>query len=165
MCLGGGLHFSERALRIFPKETPLAAFALSDPYGLAASVAIAPQFDLFYTQDPQTLPDYALRHIAAQRCDPATDPELYRPERAAPECDILYYGKWTPYRDGLVAALARALSRARARVRGRDAVERSGAAAARHARRAARRAQPLPPRARDGPSRRRPGTLPRASSA
>ena len=105
-CLGGGLHFSEKALRIFPKETPLAAFALSDPYGLAASVAIAPSFDLFYTQDPQTLPDYALRHISAKRCDPATDPELYRPERATPECDILYYGKWTPYRDGLVASLA-----------------------------------------------------------
>jgi len=107
VCLGGALHFSERALRIFPKETPLAAFALSDPYGLAASIAIAPQFDLFYTQDPQTLPDYALRHIAAKRCDPATDPELYASERGAvPECDILYYGKWTPYRDSLVAALA-----------------------------------------------------------
>jgi hypothetical protein len=107
VCLGGALHFSERALRIFPGGTPLAAFALSDPYGLAASVAIAPQFDLFYTQDPQTLPDYALRHIAAKRCDPATDPELYAPERGAvPECDILYYGKWTPYRDGLVTALA-----------------------------------------------------------
>ena len=24
----------------------------------------------------------------------------------APECDIVYYGKWTAYRDGLVAALA-----------------------------------------------------------
>ena len=61
VCLGGGLHFSERTLRSFPKETVLAGFALSDPYGLEASFAIAPQFDLFYTQDPQTLPDYALR--------------------------------------------------------------------------------------------------------
>jgi hypothetical protein len=108
VCLGGGLYFSERALRVFPRDTPLAGFALSDPYGLAASVAIAPSFDLFYTQDPQTLPDYRLRHIEARRCDPATDPELYRPERAAPECDILYYGKWTPYRDGLLASLASA---------------------------------------------------------
>src|SRR5262249_49540249 len=33
-CLGGGLYFSERALRVFPRDTPLAAFALSDPYGL-----------------------------------------------------------------------------------------------------------------------------------
>jgi hypothetical protein len=106
VCLGGALHFSPRARRIFPRETALAAFALSDPYGLAASIAIAPEFDLVYTQDPQTLPDYAARRIAARRCDPATDPELYAPERAAPECDILYYGKWTPYRDALVAALA-----------------------------------------------------------
>jgi hypothetical protein len=107
VCLGGALHLSERARRMFPKETVLAGFALSDPYGLAASIAIAPQFDLFYTQDPQTLPDYALRRIAARRCDPATDPELYFPERgASPDCDVLYYGKWTPYRDGLVAALA-----------------------------------------------------------
>jgi hypothetical protein len=106
VCLGGALHFSERALRSIPRDTPIAGFALSDPYGLAASVAIAPRFDLFYTQDPQTLPDYALRHIEARRCDLATDPELYRPERAVAECDILYYGKWTPYRDGLVTALA-----------------------------------------------------------
>jgi hypothetical protein len=105
VCLGGALHFSTRGLRIFPRETALAAFALSDPYGLAASIAIAPQFDLFYTQDPRTLPDYALRGIAAKRCDPATDPELYFPERVASECDILYYGKWTAYRDALVAAL------------------------------------------------------------
>lgn len=107
VCLGGALFFSERARRMFPKETVLAGFALSDPYGLAASIAIAPQFDLFYTQDPQTLPDYALRRIAARRCDPATDPELYFPERgASSECDVLYYGKWTPYRDRLVAALS-----------------------------------------------------------
>ncbi len=106
VCLGGALHFSTRALRIFPRETPLAAFALSDPYGLAASIAIAPQFDLFYTQDPRTLPDYALRRIPVKRCDPATDPELYFPERVAPECDILYYGKWTAYRNALVSALA-----------------------------------------------------------
>jgi len=106
VCLGGALHFSERARRMFPATTPLAAFALSDPYGLAASIAIAPEFDLFYTQDPQTLPDYALRRVKARRCDPATDPELYFPERAAPECDVLYYGKWTAYRDGLVSALS-----------------------------------------------------------
>ncbi len=106
VCLGGALHFSQRALRIFPRETVLAAFALSDPYGLAASIAIAPQFDLFYTQDARTLPDYALRRIAAKRCDPATDPDLYFSERVAPECDILYYGKWTAYRDALVSALS-----------------------------------------------------------
>ena len=106
VCLGGGLHLSKHARRMFPRYTAFAAFALSDPYGLEASFAIAPEFDFFYTQDPQTLPDYAGRGIAAQRCDPATDPELYRPLKAAPECDILYYGKWTPYRNDLVEALA-----------------------------------------------------------
>jgi spore maturation protein CgeB len=105
VCLGGALHFSEKARRVFTAETCLAGFALSDPYGLAASLAIAPGFDLFYTQDPQTLPDYAALGIAARRCDPATDPELYRPMHVEPDCDVLYYGKWTPHRDGLVKTL------------------------------------------------------------
>jgi spore maturation protein CgeB len=91
---------------MFPSHTLFAGFALSDPYGLEASLAIAPEFDLFYTQDPQTLPAYAARGIAARRCDPATDPELYRPVKTAPACDILYYGKWTPYRNDLLEALA-----------------------------------------------------------
>jgi glycosyltransferase involved in cell wall biosynthesis len=106
VCLGGALHFSEKALRLFPRETCLAGFALSDPLGLEASLEIAPRFDLFYTQDPQTLPDYAAQGIEARRCDPATDPELYHPMRAEPECDILYYGKWTAYRDALLASLS-----------------------------------------------------------
>ena len=109
VCLGGALHFSKRALRTFSRQTALAGFALSDPYGLPASLEIAPEFDLFYTQDPQTLADYEALDIRARRCDPATDPELYRPLRAAPECDVLYYGKWTPYRDGLLAALSERL--------------------------------------------------------
>ncbi|HEY3204474.1 MAG TPA: glycosyltransferase [Thermoanaerobaculia bacterium] len=106
VCLGGALHFSKRALRIFAKETVLAGFALSDPYGLPASLMIAPQFDLFYTQDWQTVTDYAALDIRVRRCDPATDPELYRPMRLEPDCDILYYGKWTPQRNDLVAALS-----------------------------------------------------------
>ncbi|HEY1251562.1 MAG TPA: glycosyltransferase [Thermoanaerobaculia bacterium] len=117
VCLGGALHFSKRALRGFSRLTALAGFALSDPYGLRASLQIAPEFDLFYTQDAQTLGDYAAAGIRAKRCDPATDPELYRPARPAHardafDCDVLYYGKWTPYRDALVSALA-----ARLRVR------------------------------------------------
>ena len=106
VCLGGALHLSGRARRMFPSHTVFAGFALSDPYGLEASLAIAPEFDLFYTQDPQTLPAYASKGIAARRCDPATDPDLYRPIKAAPACDILYYGKWTPYRNDLVEALS-----------------------------------------------------------
>ena len=94
-------------MRIFPRETPLVAFALSDPYGLAASIAIAPEFDLFYTQDPRTLSDYALRrHRARSGATRPPIPSSTVPSASAPECDIVYYGKWTAYRDGLVTALA-----------------------------------------------------------
>jgi hypothetical protein len=111
VCLGGALHFSERSLReLRNRHVLLAGFALSDPYGLAASLRIAREFDLFYTQDAQTLPEYQRVGVAAGRCDPATDPELYRPDpgrsRRDPDCDVLYYGKWTPYRDAVVIALA-----------------------------------------------------------
>jgi Glycosyl transferases group 1 len=106
VCLGGALHLSARARRMFPGDTVFAGFALSDPGGLEASLSIAPEFDLFYTSDAQTLPAYAARGIAAKRCGPATDPELYRPLKAAPECEVLYYGKWTPYRNDLLEALA-----------------------------------------------------------
>ena len=109
VCLGGALHFSKRVLRTFSRHTVLAGFALSDPYGLPASMQIAPQFDLFYTQHAQTLGDYGALDIRAKRCDPATDPELYRPMRVPPQCDVLYYGKWTPYRDRLLTALSKDL--------------------------------------------------------
>ena len=105
-CLGGALHLSARARRMFPSTTVFAGFALSDPLAMEASLAIAPEFDLFYTQDPQTLPAYSSRGIEARRCDPATDPELYRPLRKPAEFDIVYYGKWTPYRNDLLEALA-----------------------------------------------------------
>jgi spore maturation protein CgeB len=105
VCLGGGLFFSESSRRLFPKQTVFAGIALSDPYGLTASLEIAARFDLFYTQDPQTLATYRQRSIGARRCDPATDPELYRPLNLEKSCDILYYGKWTPYRDGLLRRL------------------------------------------------------------
>src|SRR5262249_17783741 len=80
-CLGGALHSPERALReLRNRRIVTAGFALSDPYGLSASLRIAREFDLFYTQDPQTLPDYRSVGVEAGRSDPATDPELYRPE-------------------------------------------------------------------------------------
>lgn len=111
-CLGGALHFSERTLReLRNRRIVLAGFALSDPYGLRASLAIAREFDLFYTQDPQTLLDYRAAGVGAGVCEPGTDPELYRPDparsRRDPDCDVLYYGKWTPYRDAVLSALAR----------------------------------------------------------
>lgn len=106
VCLAGGIYLSKGSRRLFPKQTVFAGFALSDPLGLEASLEIAPEFDLYYTQDPQTLPDYHACGIAARRCDPATDPELYRPLEIEPVDDILFLGKWTPHRNETLRGLA-----------------------------------------------------------
>jgi spore maturation protein CgeB len=106
ICLAGGLYLAGSDRGLFPADAVFAGLALSDPYGLTASLEIAPGFDLFSTQDPQTLGAYWERGIAARRCDPAADPELYRPLDLEKDCDILYYGKWTPYRDELLRRLA-----------------------------------------------------------
>lgn len=107
VCLAGGLYLARESRRLFPEGTVFAGLALSDPLGLDASLDIAPEFDLYYTQDPQTLPTYAERGIAARRCDPATDPELYRPLGLEAEDDVLFLGKWTPHRDEVVRRLSR----------------------------------------------------------
>ncbi len=70
-------------------------------------MAIAPEFDLFYTQDPQTIPAYAENGISVRRCDLAIDPQLYYPETSELQCDVVFVGKWTAYRDALVRELAR----------------------------------------------------------
>ncbi|MBK9087581.1 MAG: glycosyltransferase [Holophagales bacterium] len=106
VCLAGGLYLARESRQLFPGATVFAGLALSDPLGLDASLDIAPEFDLYYTQDPQTLPSYVERGIAARRCDPATDPELYRPLGLPPEDDILFLGKWTPHRDEVVRRLS-----------------------------------------------------------
>lgn len=106
VCLAGGLYLSSASRRHFPDGTVFVGLALSDPLGLDASFEIAPEFDLYYTQDPQTLPFYAARGIEARRCDPATDPELYRPLDLPAEDDVLFLGKWTPHRDELVRRLS-----------------------------------------------------------
>jgi spore maturation protein CgeB len=107
VCLAGGLYLSAESRRLFDDRTVFVGLALSDPLGLDASFEIAPEFDLYYTQDPQTLPFYAARGIAARRCDPATDPGLYLPLDVPPEDDVLFLGKWTPQRDELVRQLSR----------------------------------------------------------
>lgn len=106
LCVGGALFVPPELRARFPPACTFAAIALSDPYGFDASTEIAPLFDLFYTQDPQTLPFYLAAGIDARRCDPATDPELYHPVDAGPPiCDVLYFGKWTPYRETVLRAL------------------------------------------------------------
>jgi len=106
LCVGGAIFITPAARACFPPETIFVGIALSDPLGLEASMAIAPEFDLFYTQDPQTIPAYAENGISARRCDLAIDPRLYYPETSELECDVVFVGKWTAYRDALIRELA-----------------------------------------------------------
>lgn len=107
VCLGGGLTFPAGIWDASPFKGVTVGIALSDPLGLAASLEIAPRFDLFYTQDPQTVPVYREHGVDVRRCDLAIDPSLIPPANHAPDCDVLYFGKWTHYRDEVVATLAR----------------------------------------------------------
>ena len=122
---------------------------------------IAPEFDLFYTQDPQTLGDYEALGIRARRCDPATDPELYRPMRVARRVrrPLLRQVDAVPRRARRGAR--RAASRAGPRVRGRAPLERADASPARHAGGALRGSERRAPGARDRAPRRRRGEVPR----
>ena len=105
VCLGGGLFIEDRYTAAL-SDAVAVGIALSDPLGLDASLEIAPRFDLFYTQDPGSLPSYRERGIGVLRCDLAVDPDLLTTPSASPEYDILYYGKWTPYRDQVLKLLA-----------------------------------------------------------
>lgn len=106
VCVGGGIHLAAESRALLPLSAIVAGFALSDPLGLSASLAIAPQFDLFYTQDPQSVRDYAERGIFVRRCDSATDGELYRPLGLPKTEDLVFFGKWTPLRGRTLEALA-----------------------------------------------------------
>jgi len=106
VCLAGGYFLPLESRALFPERTVFAGFALSDPLGLEISAKIAPEFDLFYTSDPQTVEIYRSRGLVVRRCDPATDPELYRPLGLPRETDILFLGKWTAHREGVLRALA-----------------------------------------------------------
>ncbi|MCG6963738.1 MAG: glycosyltransferase [Acidobacteria bacterium] len=106
VCLGGALTISETARRAFPPFTVFVGIALSDPLGISASVQIAPDFDLFYTQDPQTLPWYRSRGLTVRRCDHATDPNLFQPGGRDKRIDVIFVGKWSEYREDTLAGLA-----------------------------------------------------------
>ncbi len=110
VCLGGGIYVPPALRAALPPRAVYVGIALSDPQALTTSLAIAAHFDLFYTQDPQTLATYRRAGISARRCDLAVDAEEFRPLGAAKESDVVFVGKWTPYRDALVAALASRLA-------------------------------------------------------
>jgi hypothetical protein len=106
VCLGGALFLSSESRSFFDPTTVFVGIALSDPLGLDASIAIAPEFDLFYTQDPQTIPAYSEAGLDVKRCDLAVDAEIFRPIPGVPTCDVVFIGKWTPYRDHMLCLLA-----------------------------------------------------------
>lgn len=110
VCLGGGLYVSSEARRRFAPGTVFVGFAASDPLGLGASFEIAPQFDLFYTQDPHSVAAYRQRGLAVRDYLPAIDPHAFVPLVREKEWDVIFIGKWTPYRESLLSALAERFS-------------------------------------------------------
>ncbi len=107
VCAAGGLYVEDGDRALLGDGAVWAGLALSDPLGLEASLAIAPRFDLYYTQDPQAVAAYRERGIAVRRCDPAVDPESFPPAAREERWDVVFVGKWTPLRDRLVSALSR----------------------------------------------------------
>jgi hypothetical protein len=107
VCIGGGLFLDAGQRAAFPEGTVFVGVALSDPQALGASLEIAPEFDLFFTQDPGTLPQYRDRGIAVDRLDLAADPKVYAPLPIEKDRDVVFVGKWTSFRDRVVTALSR----------------------------------------------------------
>lgn len=106
VCLAGGTFLAPATRQVLPAAAVMVGIALSDPLGLAASLAIAPEFDLFYTQDPASVPAYEHAGIAVRRCDLAVDLEMFAPAAVEPDCDVVFYGKRTPYREEVLERLA-----------------------------------------------------------
>jgi spore maturation protein CgeB len=109
LCLGGGLFFSGEGRELWGQDCVTAGVALSDPLGIEASIAIAPHFDIYYTHDENSVVGYTERGIDVRFCAAATDPELYRPSGVERDVDLLFYGKWTPWRNELLTRLSRRL--------------------------------------------------------
>jgi spore maturation protein CgeB len=106
ICLAGALFVSAEARKLFGPDTVFMGFAASDPIGLAGSFAIAPEFDLFYTQDPHSVPVYRRKGLAVRAYLPAIDTGEFVPLEREKEWDVAFVGKWTAYRDALIRALS-----------------------------------------------------------
>lgn len=106
ICLAGALFVSAEARRQFRRDAVFMGFAASDPIGLSGSFAIAPDFDLFYTQDPHSVPAYERQGLAVRAYLPAIDVGQFVPLDRKKEWDVAFIGKWTAYRDDLLRALS-----------------------------------------------------------
>ncbi len=110
ICLGGALFLAQESRALFRAGTVFVGIALSDPLGLEASMAVAPEFDLFYTQDPQTITAYAEAGLDVRRCDLAVDTEIFHRVPCDLTCDVIFVGKWSAYRDRMLGSLAERFS-------------------------------------------------------
>lgn len=109
ICLGGSLYLSQAAKRFFP-DAVFVGIALSDPLALPGTLPIAKSFHLFYTQDPASLPVYQSQGVKVHRLDPAVDPETFPISPRKELWDVVFVGKFTPWRNQLLLTLARELS-------------------------------------------------------
>lgn len=106
ICLAGALFVSAEARALFGPDTVFMGFAASDPIGLSGSFAIAPEFDLFYTQDPHSVAAYRRQGLAVRDYLPAIDTGEFVPLERGKEWDVAFIGKWTAYRDALLRTLS-----------------------------------------------------------
>ena len=130
-----------RVADLSARRRALVGYALSDPLrsgGLDRDRAASSTSSTRRIRGP--CPDYGAAAEPGQAVRPPPRiPSSTVLQRVAPQCDVVYYGKWTAYRDGLVAALAsRFLGAACTRTRAR------GAGACRPCRRSMRRRRCAP---------------------
>ena len=161
VCLGGALAFSDAGLRMFPKETALAAFALSDPQGIEASIddraAVRPLLHAGSADAPGLCRAGHRRPALRSRDRCGALPAAARGARL--RRSLLREVDAVSQRPAFGSGAA--LPRPRPCLRGRDPVERARAPPAGHAGRPLRRTQPRAPGPGDGSRRRRAGEVPR----
>lgn len=105
VCVAGAIFVPPEVKAVLPSTAVYTGLALSDPLGLPVSLAIASHFDLYYTHDPTSMPAYREAGVAIRECAPAIDGELFRPLGVDKDCDVLFAGKWTSGREGLIRDL------------------------------------------------------------
>ena len=105
-CIGGGHYLSDEDQKRFSPSCVFVGFALSDPLGAEATEAIAPKFDLYYSQDPQSVAIYRAKGLRVGRCDPAVDPRTVKFKPMPKDLDVIFVGKWTPLRNALISRLS-----------------------------------------------------------
>lgn len=109
VCNAGGLSFRPADAARLREHACLLGIALSDPDVHAATTSrIAPNFDLFLTNDPNLLPAYRSLGATCEPLEIGTHPAFFRPVAARPEmaCDVLVVGRAHPDRVEPVRALA-----------------------------------------------------------